>query len=308
MKNRVVKAFIAQICIAVMTLSLTGCADTVTIVPGSGPVSETGGDEQVVESKPSKVHDFGEFDSERTETVGTGTTEEVTHESPDDYNNTSNNNSGSTATARYMSAETQAALDSLDTDIHKVRWGVQYSPTGMDHIVISLTPYYEDDRYHLVMAITNLYYKPIILDASGYAKGLSGENIADISIYESMVGPGNSIIVDLRCSDIPSGEIHWDEIETPDSFLTDAYWESDWSISKEDNNLVLAYKIYSADVLSPGYVYALALDENGYVIDSAYDYNMDEGTTVSGTMKFTNGEYNGKFVNVAFFTNPTLEE
>ena len=49
-------------------------------------------------------------------------------------------------------------------------------------------------------------------------------------------------------------------------------------------------------------------DENGYVIDSAYDYNMDEGTTVSGTMKFTNGEYNGKFVNVAFFTNPTLEE
>lgn len=309
MKNKIVKAVLAHICIAYMALGLMGCGNIGTIIPGTETESKPDGDNEVAENSSNNTnHDFGDFDVVRTSDETTDEAVDETTEEIDDYSDTDDDNSDSPTTARYLSAETQAALDSLDTDINKVKWGVQYSPTGMDHVVISITPYIEDDYYHLVMAITNLYYAPIIFDASGYAKGFNGENVADITIYESMIAPGNSAIVDIPCSDVPSGEIHWDVIETPDSYLTDAYWESDWSIGKEDDNLVLAYNIYSTDMFSPGYVYALALDENGYVIDCAYDYNIDEGTNVSGTIEFDNSQFNGKIVNVAFFANPALVE
>ena len=313
MKNKIVKAVLAHICIASMALGLMGCGNIGTIIPGTETESKHEEDNEVAENRSNNTkHDFGDFDVVRSSEENTDEAVDETTEEIDDYSDTEDDNSDSPTTASYLSAETQAALDSLDTDINKVKWGVQYSPTGMDHVVISITPYIEDDYYHLVMAITNLYYEPIIFDASGYAKGLSGENVADITIYESMIAAGNSAIVDIPCSDIPSGEIHWDVIETPDSYLTDAYWESDWSIGKEDDNLVLTYSINSTDVFSPGYVYALALDEKGFVEDY-YQYildyyNIDEGTNVSGTIEFDNSEFIGKIVNVAFFANPALVE
>lgn len=221
---------------------------------------------------------------------------------------TGNASSGSATTASYLTADAQAALDRLDTDYNKVKWGVQYSPTGMDYLVISVTPYFAEDNYHLIIAVTNLYNTPLIFDGTGYAKGFSGENVSDISIYEPLIAPGNTAIMDVPCSDIPSGEIHWDSINIPDSGQSDAYWESDWSIGKADGDLKLDYTMYSSDYFMPGYVKVLVLDSDGYVIDYADDYNIEEGYSVSGTIAFYKSDFNGTCSDVALFANPTIVE
>ncbi|SEL68652.1 hypothetical protein SAMN04487770_11516 [Butyrivibrio sp. ob235] len=254
-------------------------------------------DNSDVASNDTTDETAGDQDMDNTLASDPGTTEKDSESS-----NTSAN------TASYLNADAQATLDKLESDYNKVKWGVQYSPTGMDYLVISVTPFYTEDDYHLIVGVTNLYNKAIVFDGTGYAKASSGENIGEFSLYESAVGPGNTAIFDVPCTDVPTGEIHWDEIQIPDSSFKDAYWESDWSVGTDNGDLKIDYTVYSADKFTPGYIKALVLDENGYVIDYVYDYSADEGKSITGTLQFYKSEFNGTCADVAFFVNPTVVE
>ncbi len=224
----------------------------------------------------------------------------------DDKDNEISVSKSSAETVSYLNADAQATLDMLDTDYNKVKWGVQYSPTGLDYLVVSIAPFFNEDEYHLIIGVTNLYNKTIAFDGSGYAKNSSGENIGEVSVYEPAIGPGNTAIFDVACDGIPTGEIHWDEIQIPESVFEDAYWESDWVLGTDnDSYLKIDYTLYSSDKFAPGYVKVLVLDKDGYIIDYAYDYQAEEGTSIPGTLDFFKSDFNGNFSDIALFANPT---
>ena len=214
-----------------------------------------------------------------------------------------------TSSSSYLTSEQESILNKLDTDYSKVNWDVQYSPEGMDGIIISVSSYNEGKYPYLVVAVTNIYNQDVTFSAKGYAKGKSGQEVADISFYENAVRPGNTIIKSVYCDATPTGEIHWDEIELPDVFGESTYWEGDWSLSTDkDGYYQVDYTVSSDDYMTPGYVTAVLLDKYGYVIDVAYDYNIDKGYSASDRIQFYNKDYTSKIVDVAMFTNPLIED
>ena len=244
----------------------------------------------------------------------TNTTNDVTEpEQPAETNNTVEQqpaDNSSSDTASYISDEAKKILASLDTDYNKVNWGVQYSPTGMDGIVISVAPYVDSDSYYLAVAVTNLYGEDTTFSATGYAKGLSGQEIGSLSFYETAICPGNTVVKLIYCDDVPTGEIHWDEIELPNVYETSAYWESDWSLGTDaDGYLKVDYTIMSNTTMMPGYVTGLVLDKKGNIVAAYQDYNSNKGSNASGIIKYyvKASNLSGTPSDVAMFCNP-LEE
>ncbi|WP_026658807.1 hypothetical protein [Butyrivibrio sp. AC2005] len=211
------------------------------------------------------------------------------------------------SSSSYLTTEQQSILNKLDTDYTKVNWGVQYSPKGMDGIIISVAPYQEGRYPYLLVAITNIYNEDVTFSATGYAKGQNGQEIADISFYEEAIRPGNTIAKAIYCDNTPTGEIHWDSIELPKTYGESTYWEGDWSFSTDINGYYqIDYTVKSEDYMTPGYVTTLLLDSYGNVIDVAYDYNCDKGYYVSDSIQFYAKDYDRKVVDVAMFTNPLI--
>lgn len=212
---------------------------------------------------------------------------------------------GSSDTASYISAEAQAALDSLETDYSKVKWGVQYSPTGMDGIVISVAPYTENSSIMLLVAITNLYNEDVTFSAEAIAKGTSGQEIGKGSFYECAIRPGNTVVKSIYCDDVPTGEIHWDSIELPTVYDKSVYWESDWTIQTDkDGYYEVPYRITSSESMTPGTVTAVILDASGNILAVEDDYNIEEGTDLSGTISLYTNDLGGKPADLAMFANP----
>lgn len=219
---------------------------------------------------------------------------------PQDQPSTSND----ATTSSYLTSETQSILDSLDTDYNKVKWAVQYSPTGMEGIVISISPYMDGDYTYLLVAITNLYDSDVTFSAKGYAKGENGEQVGTVSFYDTAIRPGNTIARSIYCEAMPTGEIHWDNIELPNVYDESAYCEIEWTLKTDsDGYIITDYTIESKDYMTPGYVTALILDEDGYILAVADDYNSDKGTTASGTIQFFKDELPGTPTDLAIFVN-----
>ncbi|MBO6196536.1 MAG: hypothetical protein J6O03_03515 [Butyrivibrio sp.] len=213
--------------------------------------------------------------------------------------------SSSSTTASYLAEDAQKILNSLDTDYNKVNWGVQYSPTGMDGIVISVAPFMDGNSYYLLVAVTNLYGEDVTFSASGYPKGTDGQKIGSISFYENAIAPGNTVAKAIYCEEIPTGEIRWDEIELPNVFDKSAYWESDWGIKTDsDGYIEVPFTIYSDVNMMPGTVTAIILDSKGDILAVEDDFIMDEGKEVSGTIKLFKKELPGTPVDLAMFANP----
>ena len=207
----------------------------------------------------------------------------------------------------YLTKAQQSVLDKLETDYSKVNWGVEYSPKGMDGIIISVAPYMDGKFPYLLVGFTNIYDEDVTISASGYAKGKGGKEIADISIYEDAIRPGNTVVKAIYCDGTPTGEIHWDSIELPKVYYESTYWEGEWSLTKDrDGYYQVDYDLSANDYSYAGYVTALALDRNGNILDVAYDYNSDNGYYSSGTIQFYEKEFNSKVYDVAMFTNPLI--
>ncbi|SEL93729.1 hypothetical protein SAMN04487770_12144 [Butyrivibrio sp. ob235] len=209
----------------------------------------------------------------------------------------------------YLTSEQEKILAKLENDYSKINWGVQYSPKDMDGIIISVSSYMEDTMPFLVIGITNIYNDDVTFSATGYAKGKSGQEVADISIYETAIRPGNTIIKSVYCDSTPTGEIHWDNIELPEVYETSAYATGDWTFTTDsDGYYMVDYSIKSDDYMMPGYVTAVLVDSNGNILDMAYNFTTDKGYTVSDSIKFYEKEYSRRVADVAMFTNPLIED
>ena len=218
---------------------------------------------------------------------------------------TSNTGNETPATSSYLSAESQSILNGLDTDYSKVNWGVQYSPTGMDGVVISIAPYTSSNLSFLLVGVTNLYDQDITFSAKAIAKGTSGQEVGNSSFYELAIRPGNTIVKTIYCSDIPTGEIHWDYIELPKVYDKSVYWESDWTIQTDkDGFFEVPYRIVSEENMVPGSVTAVILDASGNILAVEDDYNIEEGTDLSGTISFYTKDLGGTPSDLAMFSNP----
>lgn len=210
----------------------------------------------------------------------------------------------------YISEDAKKALDSLDTDYSKVNWAVQYSPTGMDGIVISVAPYIEKgSSLYVVVGITNLYNEDTTFSAKAYAKGTDGQYVGQASFYETAIGPGNTVIKKIFCDGVPTGEIHWEDIELPNVYEESAYWESDWQLGTDkDGYIKVDYVVTSNEYMMPGYVTAIVLDVDGDILALEDDYNTTEATTAQGTINYYAKELAGKPADVAMFTNPLKQK
>lgn len=209
----------------------------------------------------------------------------------------------------YLTSEQESIMSKLDSDYNKVNWGVQYSPKDMEGIVISVASYKHSDSPYLLIGITNIYDEDVTFSAKGYAKGKSGQEVADISFYEAAIRPGNTIVQSVYCDNTPTGEIHWDSIELPNVYETSTYWEGDWYLSTDsDGYCKVDYTVKSDDYMMPGYVTALLLDSTGNIIDAGYDYSTDKGYTLSDCIQFYEKDYNRKVVDVAMFSNPLIQD
>ena len=205
----------------------------------------------------------------------------------------------------YLTKDQQSILDKMVTDYTKVNWDVQYSPKGMDGIIISVASYMDGRYPYLLVAATNIYDEDVTFSASGYAKGSRGQEVADVMFYEEAIRPGSTVAKAVYCDSTPTGEIHWDSIELPKVYGESTYWEGDWSFTKDsDGYYQIDYSLSTNDYGTPGYVTALLLDRNGNILDAAYDYNIDKGYYLSGTIAFYQKEFGGKVTDVAMFANP----
>ena len=214
-------------------------------------------------------------------------------------------------TNNTLSAKTQSILSSIDTDYNKINWGVVYSPFEDEGVVISIAPYSEGGTPGLVIGITNLYNKDVTFSGKGYAKNSSGGKVGDVYMFNSAIGSGSTIIQTVPCFDgVPTGEIHWDEIELPNCYEEYVPWEGDWSIKTDSyDNFVVDYKINSNKTMMPGYVTFMLLDSNGNILDVVDDYNSDKGTNTQGSVNTYSDiqDYGKAPADVAMFVNPVAE-
>ncbi len=231
----------------------------------------------------------------------------VTETSSDTSNDTITSNAGNetSSTSSYLSSEAQSILDGLETDYSKVKWGVQYSPTGMDGVVISVAPYAASNLSFLLIGVTNLYDQDITFSAKAIAKGASGQEVGNASFYELAIRPGNTVVKTIYCNDAPTGELHWDYIELPNVYDKSVYWESDWTITTDkDGYFEVPYRIVSEENMVPGSVTAVILDANGNILAVEDDYNIEEGKDLSGTISLYTKDLGGTPADLAMFSNP----
>lgn len=192
----------------------------------------------------------------------------------------------------------------IGTDYDKVKWGVQYTPEGMEGLLISVTPVLDGSTdYRLLIAMTNLYDTDIDIDATGYVYGEDDSNVADIGIYESCVGSGATIIEEVYCDSVTDGRIHWSSIVAEESDCECVKSEADWNIYSDIGIIYIDYNlIYDGNCDEVGAVHALILDKDGYVIDYNYDYKVGNGK--SGTIPFYSCDTNSDISDAAIFMNP----
>ena len=232
---------------------------------------------------------------------------DITQTPTDTTNDTTASSTGNqaSATSSYLSEKSQSILDGLETDYSKINWGVQYSPTGMDGVVISVAPYTASNLSFLLIGVTNIYDQDMTFSARAVAKGIDGQEIGNVSFYELAIRPGNTIVKAVYCSDIPTGELHWDTIELPEVHDKSVYWESDWTIkTDQDGYFEVPYRLVSEENMVPGFVTAIILDANGNILAVEDDYNTNEGTDISGTISLYTKDLGGTPADLAMFSNP----
>ena len=269
-------------------------------------------------AEPQQTQDVATAEPQQTQDVvqdnTTDLTTDTTTNTPSGLTTgtTSGSTSGTTASNStgysYLTPNVQKILNSLDTDYNKINWGVQYSPEGMEGIVISVTEYVDrSNLYELVVAITNLYDEDVTVDAKGICKGVKGEEVGTVSFYESALGPGNTVMKEIYCDNKPTGEIYWSQIKLDNVFDKSAYWEADWNLTKDsDGYLEAQYTISSTTKMCPGTVTAVILDANGNVLMMATDFCSDEGKYGAGKVQFFSkgDDLGGKPADIALFCNP----
>ncbi len=212
-------------------------------------------------------------------------------------------------TAYYISDEAKQILQTVPTDYSKVHWGVVYSGEGMDGLIISVAPYVDGDLTCLVVGFTNIYNETITFTADGYAKDSNGNDIGSIYEYQSALGAGSTVIYQICCNGLPTGEIHWNSVELNAATSEYQPWESTWTLNKdEDGYFYSYYEMESSSKMRVGDVWLLVLDSKGNIIKYGDDYNPTEGTEANGEVNFYTKEFGTDSYQIAMFANPEAIE
>lgn len=214
--------------------------------------------------------------------------------------------------------DVEEALSKLETDYNKVYWGSRYSMfEDMPGVVVSVTPckLYGVD-YGLVIAITNLYDTDVSFAGSASALGSNDTVIGDAYIYNSCIGSGNTFIevIDCGSDEMPDGRIHWEDVDLAEAIGTYVPWEADYSgkENSEDGTISIDYELYATygTPCNGEIVYALLIDENGFVIGLSSDYatSIGENEKYAGSIEIAGDEDDFRLVkDVAMFANPIAE-
>ena len=222
----------------------------------------------------------------------------------------------SSLTSSTLPADVEKALKEIQTDYSKVLWGSRYQLfENMPGVVASVTPckIYGDD-YGLVVAITNLYSEEISFSGSASALGSNDSILGDTFIYNCCIGTGNTIISIIDCGneEMPDGRIRWEELDLNQAMGKYVPWEADFKGSNDPyGGIQVDYELYttSGAACSGDLIYALILDEDGFVVGVGSDFvpSIAANDRYKGTISVSGNEELKHAKNVALFIN-TVEE
>lgn len=191
-----------------------------------------------------------------------------------------------------LSPEAEELLSELQTDYHKINWGVRYPVSEeLPYLVISVAPFMSYDENCLLIGITNLYDRDISFTGSATAVSKDDEVVGSAYVYTGTVGSGNTVFQPIYCgSKLPDGRIKWEncsiETELYESYVP---WEADYTLTKNaDGRLTLVYSLYGKDGAEtvPGNVYAILIDDRGNILAFGKDFSAD---TVPSGEKYGSG-------------------
>ena len=267
-----------------ITFRIPGKAKQPTPTPKVERTS-SGSDDSATSS--SDVNDWSDIFG--NELQGNSSSDSTTVSSSSEGTGTSSSSSGSSvsknpdkitnSTGGELSSETKAMLARLDTDYSKVKWGVVYN-ISKDYpgVVASVTPCKEGEDYKLVVAITNLYDKELTIYGDLKARAVDDSEIGELTIYESHIGTGSTVINTIECDDkMPDGRVRWTDItiRTEDE-KTYTPWEADWEMSGNPGDGMLTANVTLTAAnngkLGTGDITGLLLDDQGYVIAVGESY------------------------------------
>lgn len=192
------------------------------------------------------------------------------------------------------------ALMNLDSDYNNINWGVVYPADGETQgLVISIAPYISYNQVNLLVAVTNLYDKPVSFSASAKALGEGDAVVGTGYVFGSAIGSGNTIVNTISCYDgMPDGRIKWEDgdisFETYQEYVP---WEGDYEVSgnPSEGSLDISYQVYSAteEAIEPGMITIALLDENGNIMAVGSDYvdeTVEAGEEYQGTIDIYEGK------------------
>ncbi len=194
-----------------------------------------------------------------------------------------------------LSPEAEELLSELQTDYHKINWGVRYPVSEeLPYLVISVAPFMSYDENCLLIGITNLYDRDISFTGSATAVSKDDEVVGSAYVYTGTVGSGNTVFQPIYCgSKLPDGRIKWEncsiETELYESYVP---WEADYTLTKNaDGGLTLAYSLCGSDGAEtvPGHIYAMLIDGSGNVLAFGKDFSADRipaGEKYEGKINF----------------------
>ncbi len=197
-------------------------------------------------------------------------------------------------TTNLLGDDVKTVLMNLDTDYNNINWGVVYPvDEEVQGLVISIAPYISYDQVNLLVAVTNLYDKPVSFSASAKALGEGDAVVGTGYVFGSAIGSGNTIVNTISCYDgMPDGRIKWEDgdisFETYQEYVP---WEGDYEVSgdPDESYLTISYQVYSAteEAIEPGMVTFALLDDNGNIMAVGSDYvdeTVEAGDEYQGTI------------------------
>lgn len=293
------------LCVLLAVTLLAGCGSSSSSGPSSDSGFQGGRHSDEEDNKEETTVEEPEEETVETTSEAADSEEELSLGGSDEGTVNSKTVDG---TAYYLTDEAMNALDSLESDYNKIKWGVVYSPDGIDGLAISIAPYVDGDTIHLLVSFTNLYNSEISLDAKGDAIDANGDKIGSISAYELTIGSGNSVLYDIDCDGNPTGEIHWESIDVKEAKREYVVWEGDWKMGTDSNgNYLVQWSLEGEREMDLGFVRFVAVDDEGYICGCAQAYGGDPATSFTGTEDFYT-EMGGLPTDLAMFANPFYNE
>lgn len=180
--------------------------------------------------------------------------------------------------------DVRRALEGLDTDYSKIRWGIEYVLSDdYPGVVVGVAPYYTDPYHYLAVAVTNVHPVDIVFSGDFHAKSEGGEDVGSGFFFKEHIGSGCTIMIPVSCGtdEAPDGRLSWTniQIETADKSAGTS-WTSDWEISKDPlfKRAGADLRIRGTGIRNPDIknVSAFLLDDKGNILSGAQQYIHDK--------------------------------